>query len=95
MTAMFGWLTPFVVSFIVLNAVVGIVTYGNGYLLVAADGVKTSVLCLCMIGTYYVMVLAEEPWLERIYGEAYRQYCRNVPRFFHWRRLARRRDARA
>ena len=34
------------------------------------------------------VALAEEPWLEQAYGDAYRRYCSEVPRFFHWRRLA-------
>ena len=39
-----------------------------------------------MIVAYVLMVLAEEPWLEGIYGDAYRRYCAEVPRFFNWRR---------
>jgi protein-S-isoprenylcysteine O-methyltransferase Ste14 len=25
---------------------------------------------------------AEEPWLEKVYGEPYRRYLKRVPRFF-------------
>jgi protein-S-isoprenylcysteine O-methyltransferase Ste14 len=35
------------------------------------------------------MVLAEEPWLQEAYGDAYRAYCASVPRFFNWQRLVR------
>ena len=56
-------------------------------LAVAADNGPTYLLCGAMVTVYGLMVLLEEPWLEGIYGEPYRQYCRTVPRFFHWRRL--------
>lgn len=58
-----------------------------GCLAVAADSRSAAILCAAMIAAYYVMVLAEEPWLEKAYGDAYRAYCRAVPRFFNWRRL--------
>lgn len=57
-----------------------------GCLALAADSGPVYVLCAAMMAVYVLMVLAEEPWLEGIYGEAYRRYCRRVPRFFHWRR---------
>lgn len=56
-------------------------------LAVAADSGPTWVLCAAMITVYALMVLAEEPWLEGIYGEPYRTYCAKVPRFFNWRRI--------
>ena len=63
-----------------------IVVYGC--LAFAADSAPTYVLCAAMMGVYFLMVLAEEPWLEAAYGEPYRRYCSRVPRFFNWRRAA-------
>jgi protein-S-isoprenylcysteine O-methyltransferase Ste14 len=57
-------------------------------LALAADNGSTYVLCAAMMAVYALMVLAEEPWLETVYGESYRRYCRRVPRFFNWRRAA-------
>jgi protein-S-isoprenylcysteine O-methyltransferase Ste14 len=59
-----------------------------GCLAVAADSGPAYVLCAAMMAVYVLMVLLEEPWLEGIYGEPYRRYCRRVPRFFNWRRAA-------
>lgn len=56
-------------------------------LAVAADNGPTYLVCAAMVFVYFLMVLAEEPWLEGIYGETYRAYCRAVPRFYNWRRL--------
>ena len=53
----------------------------------AADSVTAFALCAAMVAVYHFMMLAEEPWLEGIYGDAYRAYCRAVPRYFNWRRL--------
>jgi protein-S-isoprenylcysteine O-methyltransferase Ste14 len=61
-----------------------IVVYGA--LAVLADSLSAFVLCAAMMAVYHLMVLAEEPWLEGIYGEPYRAYCREVPRYFNWRR---------
>ncbi len=61
-----------------------VVVYGA--LAVASDSVSAYLLCLGMMAVYTLMILAEEPWLEAIYGEPYRRYCREVPRFFNWRR---------
>jgi protein-S-isoprenylcysteine O-methyltransferase Ste14 len=58
-----------------------------GCLAVAADNGPTYLLCGAMMAVYTLMVLLEEPWLEEIYGEAYRQYCNRVPRFFAWRQV--------
>ena len=55
-------------------------------LAVAADSGRAYVLCGAMIAAYVLMVLAEEPWLEATYGEPYRRYSAEVPRFFNWRR---------
>jgi protein-S-isoprenylcysteine O-methyltransferase Ste14 len=59
-----------------------------GCLAFAADCRSAYVLCAAMMAVYALMVLAEEPWLEAAYGEDYRRYCAQVPRFFHWRRAA-------
>jgi protein-S-isoprenylcysteine O-methyltransferase Ste14 len=63
-----------------------IVVYGC--LAFAADSAPTHVLCAAMMAVYFLMVLAEEPWLEAAYGEPYRRYCRRVSRFFNWGRAA-------
>jgi protein-S-isoprenylcysteine O-methyltransferase Ste14 len=55
-------------------------------LALAADNGPSYVLCAAMIAVYVLMVLAEEPWLAGSYGEPYRRYCAEVPRFFNWRR---------
>lgn len=55
---------------------------------IAADSAPAYVLCGAMMAVYVLMVLAEEPWLARVYGEPYRRYCREVPRFFNWRLAA-------
>jgi len=57
-----------------------------GCLAIVADSAPAYGLCAAMMAAYILMVLAEEPWLEAVYGEPYRQYCRRVPRFFNWRR---------
>ena len=57
-----------------------------GCLAVVADSTSAYVLCAAMMAVYVLMVLAEEPWLQEAYGEAYRSYCASVPRFFNWRR---------
>lgn len=61
-----------------------IVVYGC--LAVATDGGATYLLCAAMMAVYVLMVLCEEPWLEKVYGAPYRLYCRRVPRFFNWGR---------
>lgn len=62
-----------------------IVVYGA--LALAADTHAVYVLCAAMMAVYALMVFAEEPWLEKAYGETYRRYRSDVPRFFNWRRL--------
>ncbi len=61
-----------------------IVVYGC--LMVTTDGGGTYLLCAAMMAVYTLMVFCEEPWLEKTYGSAFRNYCRRVPRFFNWRR---------
>ena len=63
-----------------------IVVYGC--LAFAADSAPTYLLCAAMMAVYFLMVLAEEPWLQAAYREPYRRYCRRVPRFFNWGRAA-------
>lgn len=58
-------------------------------LAVAADSGPAYMLCAAMIAVYFLMVLAEEPWLATAYGEPFRAYCRSVPRFFNWARALR------
>jgi protein-S-isoprenylcysteine O-methyltransferase Ste14 len=55
-------------------------------LAVATDGKSTYILCAAMMAVYALMVLLEEPWLEKVYGDSYRGYCAEVPRFFNWKR---------
>ncbi len=57
-----------------------------GCLAVAADHGPSYLLCAMMMAVYALMVLAEEPWLAAAYGAAYQKYCRDVPRFFNWRK---------
>jgi protein-S-isoprenylcysteine O-methyltransferase Ste14 len=59
-----------------------------GALALTADSGPTYLLCAAMIAVYFLMVRLEETWLAGIYGEAYRRYCRHVPRYFNWRRAA-------
>ncbi|MDX2155269.1 MAG: methyltransferase [Hyphomicrobiaceae bacterium] len=63
-----------------------VVVYASLALL--ADSPSTYVLCAAMMAVYVLMVMVEEPWLESVYGEPYRLYCRRVPRFFNWRRAS-------
>lgn len=56
-------------------------------LAIATDGKSTYILCAAMMAVYALMVLLEEPWLGKVYGDSYRRYCAEVPRFFHWKRL--------
>jgi protein-S-isoprenylcysteine O-methyltransferase Ste14 len=58
-----------------------------GCLAIVADSAPAYGLCAAMMAAYILMVLAEESWLEAVYGEPYRHYCRHVPRFFNWRRV--------
>jgi protein-S-isoprenylcysteine O-methyltransferase Ste14 len=58
-----------------------------GGLALASGHIQPALLCASMMLVYAVMVLAEEPWLRAAYGDAYRSYCAEVPRFFNWRRV--------
>jgi len=59
-----------------------------GCLALAADTGASYLLCGAMMAAYTLMILTEEPWLAAIYGEPYRRYCAEVPRFFNWRKAA-------
>jgi protein-S-isoprenylcysteine O-methyltransferase Ste14 len=56
-------------------------------LAVASGSSVTSLLTAALIAVYVLMARAEESWLSQHYGDAYRRYARNVPRFFDIRRL--------
>lgn len=43
-------------------------------------------LAVLLAFTFTLMALAEEPWLEGVYGEDYRAYRRKVARFYNWSR---------
>lgn len=47
----------------------------------AAASPETIILCALAIGVYVLMPFTEEPWLSRMYGESYRAYQRETPRF--------------
>ncbi|HZV21090.1 MAG TPA: PEMT/PEM2 methyltransferase family protein [Hyphomicrobiales bacterium] len=47
----------------------------------AHGGIGAAILCALAILIYLIMPFTEEPWLERIYGDAYRKYKRQTPRF--------------
>lgn len=55
-------------------------------LAIAADNMPTYVVAASVIAVYWLMTLAEESWLEGVYGAEYVRYCGRVPRFFNWRR---------
>lgn len=55
-------------------------------LAVAADNMPTYVLAAALVTVYWLMAVAEESWLEGVYGAEYVRYCRRVSRFFNWRR---------
>jgi protein-S-isoprenylcysteine O-methyltransferase Ste14 len=49
---------------------------------VVAQSLLVTILLLAWALLYLFAPIFEEPWLEKQYGEAYREYRRNVPRFF-------------
>lgn len=55
-------------------------------LALAANSPEVLLLTALLIGVYVLMAHAEEPWLLKQYGEAYRRYQSEVPRFFNFRR---------
>jgi protein-S-isoprenylcysteine O-methyltransferase Ste14 len=58
-----------------------------------ANYLATYVLLLAYVPTIYAIVLLEERELEARFGDAYREYCKKVPRFLPRLRRAARREA--
>ncbi len=53
----------------------------GGWAILSAS-VWTFPLCFCGILALVLTPFAEESWLEELHGDAYREYCRRVSRFF-------------
>ncbi len=47
-----------------------------------ANSLYTTIVCILGIILFLLMPFAEEPWLREVYGEEYMEYCRRVPRYF-------------
>ena len=58
----------------------GIVGFVGTALLV--NSWQVALLCALFIALYGLLPFLEEPWLEANYGEAYKQYREQTPRFF-------------
>lgn len=54
-------------------------------LAIASGSPVVGVLAACLLAIFFLMAIAEEPWLEKTYGEGYRDYARRVPRFYNFR----------
>lgn len=54
---------------------------------IASCSLPAFLISACLAGVYVLMARAEEPWLERTYGSAYRHYRKSVPRFYNWRAM--------
>lgn len=54
---------------------------------IASCSLPAFVISACLAGAYVLMACAEEPWLEKAYGPAYRRYRTAVPRFYNWRAM--------
>lgn len=52
----------------------------------AANSMAVTLLCALAIGVYLLLPLAEEPWLEHIYGSSYTLYRQTTPRFVSFAR---------
>jgi protein-S-isoprenylcysteine O-methyltransferase Ste14 len=52
---------------------------------VASCSLPAFLISACLAGVYVLMARAEEPWLEKTYGEVYERYKKKVPRFYNWR----------
>ncbi len=55
--------------------------FGMIGLSLAINSTRVSFLLLCWALMYVLAPFAEEPWLLKQYGKAYRDYCNSVPRF--------------
>jgi len=51
-----------------------------GWALIVSDP-RVTFLCALWAALYFIMVPLEERWMYKVYGAAYREYCRRVPRF--------------
>jgi len=54
---------------------------------VAAGSWMIAALVALAILVYWLMPLAEEPWLRKVFGESYDAYMKTTPRFLSWRKL--------
>lgn len=59
-------------------------------LALAVSSTLVNILLLLWALIYVLAPLAEEPWLQRQYGQTYQDYCRRVPRFLGWGVMMRR-----
>jgi len=57
-----------------------------GIAIAAGSWVVCGLVTLAVL-VYSLMPLAEEPWLRKVFGEAYDDYMRTTPRFLSWRKL--------
>lgn len=60
---------------------------GFAGLAIAAFNPPSAILCALAISTYILMPLAEESWLEEIYGKAYSDYKARTARFIDFDKL--------
>lgn len=56
---------------------------------ILSNSLLVALLAVIGMAWLFLAVLAEEPWLRHQYGEAYADYCQEVPRFVGLRSLTR------